>query len=44
MAGFLDQDVEEEARRKLRRASSSGRPLGAAQWVKALEEISASLF
>lgn len=37
MAGFFDLDVEEDARRKLRRASSSGRPLGAAQWVKALE-------
>ncbi len=34
---FFEVDVEEEARRKLRRASSSGRPLGAAEWIKALE-------
>ena len=37
MAGFFDLDVEAEARRKLRRASSTGRPLGAADWVQALE-------
>ena len=37
MASFFDLDVEDEARRKLRKASSSGRPLGAAAWVKALE-------
>jgi len=37
MAGFFDLDVDDEARRKLRRASSTGRPLGAAAWVKALE-------
>jgi putative transposase len=37
MAGFFDLDVDEEARRRLRRASSTGRPLGAAAWVKALE-------
>lgn len=37
LAGFFDLDIEEEARRKLRRASSTGQPLGAAQWVKALE-------
>ena len=37
IAGFFDPAVEEEARRKLRRASSSGRPLGAADWVNALE-------
>jgi len=36
-ARFFEVDVEEEARRKLRRASSTGRPLGAAAWVKALE-------
>lgn len=34
---FFDLDVEEEARRKLRRASSTGRPLGASDWIKALE-------
>jgi putative transposase len=37
MARFFDIDVAEEARRALRRASSTGRPLGAAAWVKALE-------
>jgi len=37
MANFFDVDLEEEGRRKLRRASSTGRPLGAAAWVKALE-------
>ncbi len=37
MDGFFDVDVEGDARRKLRRASSTGRPLGAADWVKALE-------
>ena len=37
MDGFFDIDVEEDARRRLRRASSTGRPLGAAEWVKALE-------
>jgi putative transposase len=34
---FFDIDVAEEARRRLRLASSTGRPLGAAAWVKALE-------
>ena len=37
MARFFDLDVEAEAQRKLRRASVTGRPLGAADWVKALE-------
>lgn len=37
LASFFDVDVEEEAARKLRRAVSTGRPLGAAAWVKALE-------
>lgn len=36
-ADFFELDVEDEARRKLRRASTTGRPLGAAAWVKALE-------
>lgn len=31
-------DVSEEARRKLARASATGRPLGAGDWVKALEK------
>jgi len=35
--GFFDLDVEAEARGRLRRASLTGRPLGAAAWVKALE-------
>lgn len=37
MAGFFDVDVQEEALRRLRRASSTGRPLGGSDWVKALE-------
>ena len=37
LASFFDLDVTEETRRKLRRASSTGRPLGAAEWAKALE-------
>ena len=37
MAGFFDVDIHEEGLRRLRRASSTGRPLGAADWVKALE-------
>jgi putative transposase len=36
-AGFFAVDAPEEARRKLRRASVTGRPLGAREWVKALE-------
>ena len=34
---YFETDVTEEARRALRRASGTGRPLGAADWVKALE-------
>jgi hypothetical protein len=37
MAGFADVDVAQDARRALRRASLTGRPLGGAAWVKALE-------
>ena len=37
LAGFFEVDVDDEARGKLRRASTTGRPLGAAGWVKALE-------
>jgi len=37
MGRFFDLDVEAEAQRRLRRATSTGRPLGAADWVKALE-------
>jgi putative transposase len=36
-AGFFDLDVQADARRALRRTSSTGRPLGAAAWIKALE-------
>ncbi len=35
---FFDLDVAEEGRRALRRASTTGRPLGAASWIKALEK------
>ena len=34
---FFDVDVAEEARRTLRRASITGRPLGAAAWVEAVD-------
>jgi putative transposase len=37
LRGFFELDVEAEARRVLRRASSTGRPLGTAAWIKALE-------
>ena len=37
LGSFFDLDVEAEAQRKLRRAAVTGRPLGAAAWVKALE-------
>ena len=37
LAALFDLDVEEEAMRALRKASGTGRPLGAAAWVKALE-------
>lgn len=37
--GFFDVDLEAEAQRRLRRACRSGRPLGAADWVKALNRV-----
>ncbi len=37
MGEFFDLDVAEEAQRALRRASTTGRPLGSAAWIKALE-------
>ena len=37
LARFFDTDVQEDALRSRRRAAGAGRPLGAAQWVKALE-------
>ena len=37
LASFFDLDVGEDGRRALRRASSTGRPLGAPAWIKALE-------
>jgi putative transposase len=37
MAQAFELDVEAEALRRLRRASMTGRPLGAAAWIKALE-------
>ncbi len=37
MGSFFDVDVAEDARRDLRRASITGRPLGGAAWIKALE-------
>lgn len=40
MAKFFAADVTHEAREKLRRASATGRPLGGAEWLKALEKAS----
>lgn len=40
MRGFFATDVAEEARKKLRRASVTGRPLGGSDWLKALEQSS----
>lgn len=37
MSAFFTADVSEEARAKLRRATATGRPLGGAAWLKALE-------
>jgi putative transposase len=37
MEAFFELDVADAAARALRRAASTGRPLGAAAWVKALE-------
>lgn len=34
---FFEPDLSEEGLRALRRASATGRPLGAADWVKKLE-------
>ncbi|MEQ1709679.1 MAG: transposase [Terricaulis sp.] len=38
MPRFFEADVGAEALRKLRRASTTGRPLGGAEWLKALED------
>ena len=38
MARFFETDVSEKAQRKLRRAAATGRPLGGAEWLKALEK------
>jgi putative transposase len=38
MERFFEADVAEEALRKLRRASATGRPLGGADWLKQLEK------
>jgi putative transposase len=40
MRAFFATDVTEEARKKLRRASATGRPLGGSDWLKALEQSS----
>ena len=40
MARFFDVDVAAEQARALRRAAATGRPLGASDWVKALETAS----
>jgi putative transposase len=36
MSGFFDFDVETEGQMALRQAASTGRPLGATAWAKAL--------
>ena len=40
VADFFETDVAQDALKKLRRASTSGRPLGGAEWLKALETVS----
>jgi putative transposase len=40
MSRFFEADVAEEARKRLRRASLTGRPLGGADWLKSLEKVS----
>ncbi len=37
LAGFFDVGVEADVQRALRRTSRTGRPLGATDWIKALE-------
>jgi putative transposase len=37
LATFFEVDVADETRRELRGASTTGRPLGAVDWIKALE-------
>jgi putative transposase len=37
VAGFFDVDVDEDAAQRLRRASATGRPVGAREWLEALE-------
>jgi putative transposase len=37
---FFEADVAAEALKKLRRATATGRPLGGAAWMKALEQSS----
>ena len=44
LPAFFDVDVSEEARRKLRRAAVTGRPLGGAEWLKALETSTGRTF
>jgi putative transposase len=38
MPRFFEADVAQEALKKLRRASATGRPLGGAEWLKTLEK------
>jgi len=40
MQSFFAADVSAEARAKLRRAASAGRPLGGAEWLKQIEHAS----
>jgi len=41
ISNFFETDVAVESARKLRRAASTGRPLGGAEWLKALEKSAA---
>ena len=44
LARCFDCDVSSEGRKKLRRATQTGAPLGAVAWVKALEAASERVF
>jgi putative transposase len=41
LGNFFETDVAQEALKKLRRASMTGRPLGGAEWLKAFDAAAA---
>jgi putative transposase len=44
LGGFFDADAPDDERRRLRAASTSGRPLGGAAWISALERSTGRRF